>query len=145
MKWRFLLIAFFLYMSMTFGVSAEESEKPSYQINSIVLTGREEASVMKEILNIYPEADIWSVYHSEYTFDIVPGLRFGYSSHDTYLSFSNYSLLLFYTGLDGERKNFKLGNSMVSTDGSFSFITYDSMCEALKGIYEFDLAVIMDL
>jgi hypothetical protein len=132
-------------MNMTFSVSAEKTSKPSYEINSVNLNGKAEDSVIKEILNVYPDADIWSVFHSEYTFDIIPSLRFRYSSFDTYMSFSNYSLLLLYTGLDGERKNFKLGNSMVSTDGSFSFITYDSMCEALKGIYEFDLAVIKDL
>jgi hypothetical protein len=145
MKWRFLLVAAFLCMSMTFGVPAEETEEVSYEISSNLLTGRAEDEIVREIVSIYPEADIWSVFHSKYNFDIVPDLRFGYSSNDTYLSFSNYSLLLLYTGLDGERKNFKLGNSMVSTDGSFSFITYDSMCEALKGIYEFDLAVIKDL
>jgi hypothetical protein len=130
---------------MTFCVSAEETDKSSYKVDSVNLSGKAEDSVIKEILNIYPDADIWSVFHSEYNFDIIPSLRFKYSSFDTYMSFSNYSLLLLYTGLDGERKNFKLGNSMVSTDGSFSFITYDSMCEALKGIYEFDLAVIKDL
>lgn len=140
-----LIIGFCLCMSIVFGVCAEEIDKPSYGIQTETLTGIPEDLVLKEIASLYPGADVWSVFHSEIDFDIKPRMTFRFKSNDTYLSFSNYSLLLLYTDVDGERKNFKLGNSMIAEDGSVSFRTYDEMCEALKGVYAFDLAIIKDL
>lgn len=137
------LILFLLTAMTVFTISAY-AEKPSYNIETALLTGSEEDTVIKEVMSISPEADVWSVLQCDYNFDVVPKMAFRLYTNDTYLASSTYSLMLLYTMPDGNRSNMMISNPDVSSDGTLSFVSDESMSEALKDVYTFNVAVLIE-